>query len=130
MSIMENLETIEKYLNLHNVMPDAGKDWRQEEMGTTKDEMVGWHHWLSEHGFEQTLGDREGQGSLEFCSLWGRKESDLTEQLNNNVNYIPLFQSSLTLLFPSLQANFSRFKYKCSFSYNLALIEVAEKEKW
>ena len=63
-------------------MPDAGKDWRQEEMGTTKDEMVGWHHWLSEHGFEQTLGDREGQGSLEFCSLWGRKESDLTELLN------------------------------------------------
>ena len=96
----------------------------------TEDDMVGWHHRFNEHEFEQTPGDSEGQGSLACCSPWGRKESDLTEQLNNNVNYIPLFQSSLTLLFPSLQANFSRFKYKCSFSYNLALIEVAEKEKW
>ena len=40
--------------------PDAGKDWRQEEKGTTEDEMVGWHHWLNGHGFEQTLGDSEG----------------------------------------------------------------------
>ena len=43
--------------------PDARKDWGQEEKGTTEDEMVGWHHWLSVHGFEQTLGDSEGQGS-------------------------------------------------------------------
>ena len=42
--------------------PDAGKDWRQEEKGVTEDEMVGWHHWLNGHGFEQTLGDTEGQG--------------------------------------------------------------------
>ena len=46
--------------------------------------MVGWHHPLNGYGFEQTLGDREGQGSLGCCSPWGRKESDLTEQLNNN----------------------------------------------
>ena len=45
--------------------PDAGKDWGQEEKGATEDEMVGWHHWLSGHEFEQTLGDSEGQGSLE-----------------------------------------------------------------
>ena len=44
--------------------PDAGKDWRQEEKGLIEDEMVGWHHWLSEHEFEQALGDCEGQGSL------------------------------------------------------------------
>ena len=44
--------------------PDAGKDWRQEEKGPTEDEMVGWHHRLNEHEFEQTLGDDEGQGSL------------------------------------------------------------------
>ena len=41
--------------------PDAGKDWRQEEKGTTEDEMVGWHHWLNGHEFEETLGDGEGQ---------------------------------------------------------------------
>ena len=42
--------------------PDAGKDWGQEEKGATKDKMVGRHHWLNGHGFEQTLGDTEGQG--------------------------------------------------------------------
>ena len=62
--------------------PDAGKDWRQEEKGTTEDEMVGWHHWLNGHEFEQTVGVGDGQGILAFCSLWGRKESDTTEWLN------------------------------------------------
>ena len=47
--------------------PDAGKDWRQEK-GMTEDEMVGWHHWLNGHEFEQTLEDSEGQGSLACCS--------------------------------------------------------------
>ena len=63
--------------------PDAGKDWRQEEKGT-EEEMVGWHHRLHGHEFEQTPGDGEGQGSRVCCSLWGRKESDTTEQLKNN----------------------------------------------
>ena len=67
--------------------PDARKDWRQEEKGTTEDEMVGWHHRLNEREFEQTLGDGEGQGSLECCIPWGRKESDMTERLNNNKNH-------------------------------------------
>ena len=62
--------------------PDAGKDWRWEEKGMTEDEMVGWHHWLNGHGFEQALGVGEGQGSLVCCSPWGRKESDMTEWLN------------------------------------------------
>ena len=53
--------------------PDAGKDWRQEQKGATKDEMVGWHHWLNEHEFEQTLGLGDGQGSLACCSPWGHK---------------------------------------------------------
>ena len=44
--------------------PDAGKDWRQEENGKTEDEMVGWHHWLDGHEFEQALGVGDGQGSL------------------------------------------------------------------
>ena len=63
--------------------PDAGKDWRQEK-GMTEDEMVGWHHVLDGHGFEQTPGDSEGQESLARCSAWGCKESDVTEWLNNN----------------------------------------------
>ena len=62
---------------------DAGKDWRQEEKGTTEDEVVGWYHQLNEHEFEQAPGDGEGQGSLACCSLWGSKESDVTERLNN-----------------------------------------------
>ena len=64
--------------------PDAGKDWRQEEKGLTEDQMVGWHHWLSGHEFEQAPGDGEGQGRLACCSPWGCKESDMTEQLSNN----------------------------------------------
>ena len=69
--------------------PDAGKDWRQEEKGTTEDELVGWHHRLNGHEFEQTQGDNEGQGSLACCNLWDRKESNMTEQLNNNSNSLP-----------------------------------------
>ena len=56
--------------------PDAGKDWRQEEKGTTEDEKVGWHHWLNGHEFEQTPGDGKGQGSLACCSPWGHKKLD------------------------------------------------------
>ena len=59
--------------------PDAGKDWRQKEKGTTEDEMIGWHHQLNGHEFEQTPGDSEGQGSLVCYSPWGHKESDMTE---------------------------------------------------
>ena len=62
--------------------PDAGKDWRQEEKGMTEDEMVGWHHWLDRHEFEQALGVGDGQESLVHCSPWGYKESVMTEQLN------------------------------------------------
>ena len=62
--------------------PDARKDQRQEEKGTTEDEMVGWHCQLNGHEFEQTLGDGDGQGSLACCSLWGCKELDTTERLN------------------------------------------------
>ena len=54
--------------------PDAGKDWGQEEKGMTEDEMIGWHHLLSGHDFEQTLGDSEGLRKLVCCSPWGRNE--------------------------------------------------------
>ena len=62
--------------------PDAGKDWRQEEKGTTEDEMVGWRHRLNGHEFEQALGVGDEQGSLVCCSPWGRKELGMTERLN------------------------------------------------
>ena len=57
---------------------NAGRDCGQEEKGSTEDEMVGWHHQLNGHEFEQTPGDSEGQGSL-VCSIpWGQKELDTT----------------------------------------------------
>ena len=62
--------------------PDAGKDWRQEEKGMTKDKMVGWHHQLNGNEFKQALGVGVGQGSLGCCSPWGHKDSDTTERLN------------------------------------------------
>ena len=62
--------------------PDAGKDWRQEEKGTTEDEMVEWHHWFNGYEFEQTPGDVEPQGILVCCIPWSHKSwtrlSDLT----------------------------------------------------
>ena len=67
---MQRTNSLEKTLMLGN----RG----QEEKEATEDETVGWHHCLSEHEFEQTVGDSEGQGSLENCSPWGHKESDTT----------------------------------------------------
>ena len=62
--------------------PSSGKDWRQEQKGKTEDEMVGWHHRLDGHEFEQALGVGDGQEGSVYCSPWSRKESDMTEQLN------------------------------------------------
>ena len=64
--------------------PIAGKDWRQEKKRMTEHEMVGWHHRLNGHEFEQASGDGEGWGSLACYSPWGHKELDTTEWLNNN----------------------------------------------
>ena len=63
--------------------PDAGKDWRQEK-GGTEDEMVGWHHRLDGRESEQAPRVGDGQEGLASCSPWGCKESDTTEQLNND----------------------------------------------
>ena len=61
---------------------DAGRDWGQEEKGTTEDEMAGWHHRLDECEFEWCPGDGDGQGGLACCNSWSRRESDTTEWLN------------------------------------------------
>ena len=62
--------------------PDAGRNWGQEEKGTTEDEMAGWHHQLNGCEFEWTRGVGDGQGGLACCDSWGRKELDTTEWLN------------------------------------------------
>ena len=75
--------------------PDAGKDCRQEEKGTTEDEMVGWHHRLNGHEFKQAPGVGDGQGKLECFSPWGCKEPNTTEWLSwTELNY--LFSSKTT----------------------------------
>ena len=77
---------------------DAGRDWGQEEKGTTEAEMAGWHHWLDGREPEWTPGVGDGQGSLVCCDSWGRKESDTTERLNwtemffNNILFWNKFQ--------------------------------------
>ena len=60
---------------------DAGRDWGQEEKGTTEDEMAGWPHWLDGRESEWTPGVGDGQGGLACCDSWGRKESDMSERL-------------------------------------------------
>ena len=77
--------------------PDAGQDWRQEEKGTTEDEMVGWHHGHNGHESEQAPGVGDGQGNLVCCSPWGCKESDTTEWLNWQTGYIRNVRSVLSL---------------------------------
>ena len=61
-----------------------GKTEGRRRKGTTEDEMVGWHHWLNRHRFEQVPGDDEGQGNLACCNTWTRKELNRTERLNND----------------------------------------------
>ena len=61
---------------------DAGRDWGQEEKGTTEDERAGWHYWLDGCESEWTPGVGDGQGGLACCDSWGHKESDTTERLN------------------------------------------------
>ena len=80
--------------------PDAGKDWGQEEKGTTEDEMVWWHHWHNGHGFGWTPGVGDGQGGLVCCSSWGCKELDTTEQLNWTELYltVSIFKCSAVLI--------------------------------
>ena len=79
----------------------AGKDWRWEEKGMTEDEMVGWHHQLDGHEFEQAPGVDDGQGSLACCSPWGHKELDMTKWLNWT-ECIKCFKESCPLWFSAL----------------------------
>ena len=74
--------------------PDAGKDWGQEEKGTTEDEMAGWHHWLDGHGSGWTLGDGDGQGGLACWGSWGcRVGHDWATELNLKEEDLPFLFS-------------------------------------
>ena len=75
--LMQRADSLEKTLMVR-------KTKGRRRRGPTEDEMVGWHHQLNGHEFQQTLGDGEGQGSLACCGPWGCKESDRTEQLSNS----------------------------------------------
>ena len=81
---------------------DAGRDWGQEEKGTTEDEMAEWHHWLDGCQFEWTSGDGDGQGGPLCCDSWSPKESDTTERLNwTELKWISaIFLSPKWYLFP------------------------------
>ena len=82
--LMWRADSLEKTLMLGKI------EGRRRKKGMTGDKMVGWHHWLNGHEFEQAPGDGKGQGSLACCSPWGHKESGMTEQLNSNTLILTL----------------------------------------
>ena len=90
---------------------DAGRDWGQEEKGTTEDEMAGWHHWIDGHESEWAPGVGDGQGGLTCCDSWCRKESDTTERLIWS-----------DLIWNSCRDEFSYSKALHSISFGFALI--------
>ena len=90
--------------------PDAGKDWRWEEKGTTEDEMVGCPS-LNGHEFESTPGVGDGQGGLVCCSPWGSKESDMTEWLNyNNKETKELYTENYKTLMKEIKDDINRWR--------------------
>ena len=100
--------------------PDAGKDWGQEEKGTTEDLMVGWHHWHNGHGSGWTLEAGDRQGGLACCSSRGCKESDTTERLNWADMFVHQVSSQ-----PQERYRLS-FRRVCSVSS----ISVRKQRKW
>ena len=99
---------------------DAGRDWGQEEKGTTEDEMAGWHHRLAGHEFEWTPGVGDGQGGLACCSSWDCKESDTTEWLNWTDTCLQLIWHSCALPLPRLPC--STLIFVSSY--------LGERERW
>ena len=94
--LMRRVDSLEK--------THAGRDWGQEEKGTTEDEMAGWHHRLDGREFEWTPGVGNGQGGLACCDSWGRKESDTTEGLNwTELWYIVLLKDIYLFIYYLLQ---------------------------
>ena len=115
--LLRRADSLEKTLMLGKIEGKRRKGWQVE--------LVGWHHWLSGHEFEQTPGDTEGQGSLECCSPWGRKSwiwlSDWTTTNNKNtghvLSYFKIFFPfySYSNYFPPWLKSFSKFSLKFLF---------------
>ena len=82
--------------------PDAEKDWRQEEKGMTEYEKVRWYRRLDGHEFEQALGVGDGQGSLACYNSWGRRGSEMTEQLNWTEGPFPILLNQFSILYASI----------------------------
>ena len=100
--------------------PDERKDWRQEKKGMMKDEMDAWSHRFNGHEFEQTLGESEGKGSMECCSLWGCKELDwVIEQ-----QHVSLEKCTLNLSVVLNQISWLQI------SWNISLIYIFELMKF
>ena len=124
--LMQKAYSLEKTLML-------GKTEDRRERGTMEDEMVGWHHWLNRHDFEQAPGDGEGQGSLPYYSPWGRKELDRTERRETTAIKTPALSSEKTLsvffiIWPDLiprefSYSFLIFRLRVGWAYTLPILE-------
>ena len=102
---------------------DAGRDWGQEEKGTTQDEMAGWHHRLDGRESEWTPGVGDGQGSLACCNSWGHKESDMTERLN----WTELYHITISVFFIEFQHwKIWRRKEKLTLSTSICCFKIHE----
>ena len=104
--------------------PDAGKGWRQEEKGTTQDRMIGWHHWLNGHEFEQALGNGEGQENLTCCSPWGRRVGHdcVTEHqhqclINKDANILNKIHILANQIQQNFKGSYSMIKWDLSKEY-------------
>ena len=116
---------------------DAGRDWGQEEKGTTEDKMAGWHHWLDGHESQWILGVGDGQGGLACCDSWGRGESDTTERLIwsdliwsvQGPEYINLYECEITystrVYIPYGNCQYKGDEYaRCCSRWNIKIIHI------
>ena len=104
--------------------PDAGKDWRREEKGTTEDEMVGWYHRLNGHGFGWTLRVGDGQGGLACCSPWGRRVRD--DQVTEQQQQPMIYRNSGNVLCSNIKCLKTNIKWLC-WDYYLSKFHLQVK---
>ena len=105
----------------HWKRPWCYENWKQQEKGMTEGEMVGWHHWLNGHEFEQAPGVGDGQGSLARCSPRGHKESDTTEWLSWDWAHVNDFWGHPAHSFVNYSHHFHKLMHNPENIYNLTL---------
>ena len=104
---------------------DAGRDWGQEEKGTTENEMAGWHHRLDRYEFGWTPGVGDGQGGLACYDSWGHKESDTTEQLNwtdIHINIYVIYVTFPFVTFPFTQRTWFFINLFSLFPFSIIMV--------